>query len=164
MNNTTTPILQCHDLYKHFQDSTQTLPILNKLTLTVHKGEKIAIVGASGSGKSTLLQILGGLQKPSSGTVQILGQSLHQLTEKQLNVLHNQSIGFVYQFHHLLPEFNLLENTCMPLLIQGIQYKIAKQRSWSLLKKMGLEHRAHYKPSEISGGERQRVAIARCSY
>jgi lipoprotein-releasing system ATP-binding protein len=161
MNNINYPIVQCYNLCKDFGDGKKILHILNQINFTLYAGQNIAIVGESGSGKSTLLHLLGGLDRPNSGTVQIVGHTLNQLNERQLNKLRNQYIGFVYQSHHLLPEFSLLENLCMPLLIQGIKPALAKQRAWSLLAEIDLEKRAYHKPHELSGGEKQRGAVAR---
>lgn len=158
MNN---PLIACRDLSKTFQLGKQAVPVLKQINLSVARGERLAIVGASGSGKSTLLHLLGGLDTPSSGTVQILGADLQSLSEAQRGVLRNQNLGFVYQFHHLLPEFSALENVAMPLRIRGLSARAAEPQAAAMLEKVGLSHRLHHLPAELSGGERQRAAVAR---
>ena len=154
-------ILNCEGVVKQFKEGANTLEVLSGVNFSLRAGERVAIVGNSGSGKSTLLQLLGGLDKPTAGSIQLLGKSLHTLTSQQRGQLRNQYLGFVYQFHHLLPEFTALENVAMPLLIQKISVREAQTRAEQLLQKVGLAARLHHKPAELSGGERQRVAVAR---
>ena len=158
MSNT---ILACEAVCKNYYDGQLNVQVLDNLTLQVDKGQSIGIVGASGSGKSTLLHILGGLDKPTSGRVSLMGQDLSQLSQKQLSRLRNQHLGFVYQFHHLLPEFSALENVMMPLLIGKRPKEQARERALLMLEKVGLKNRVQHRPGELSGGERQRAAIAR---
>ena len=158
MSNT---ILACEAVCKNYYDGQLNVQVLDNLTLQVDKGQSIGIVGASGSGKSTLLHILGGLDKPTSGRVSLMGQDLSQLSQKQLSRLRNQHLGFVYQFHHLLPEFSALENVMMPLLIGKRPKEQARERALLMLEKVGLKNRVLHRPGELSGGERQRAAIAR---
>ncbi|PHS68922.1 MAG: lipoprotein-releasing system ATP-binding protein LolD [Methylophaga sp.] len=157
----TNTIIQCRHLAKHFSDGDLEANVLNDINLTVNKGDRLAIVGSSGSGKSTLLHLLGGLDQPSAGKVEIHGQDINNLSVNALSKLRNQSLGFVYQFHHLLPEFSAVENVAIPLVIGGQQPKHAQQQAEELLAKVGLSHRLRHKPSELSGGERQRAALAR---
>jgi len=154
-------LIQCSHLAKRFSDGDLETDVLTDINLTVNKGDRIAIVGSSGSGKSTLLHLLGGLDEPSKGTVKIHDQDINSLSVNALSKLRNQSLGFVYQFHHLLPEFTALENVAIPLIIGGTNPKHAQQQAEELLKKVGLGHRLIHKPSELSGGERQRAALAR---
>ncbi len=135
--------------------------VLKGVDLNIGIGERVAIMGASGSGKSTLLHLLGGLEKPTSGNVVLDGVNLNQVGAGQLAKLRNKSLGFIYQSHHLLGEFTVLENVAMPLLIAGLSVKLATVRAIELLKRVGLEHRIEHKPGELSGGERQRAAVAR---
>lgn len=158
MNN---PVLACRALSKTFLLGKQPVPVLQQVNLSVARGERIAIVGASGSGKSTLLHLLGGLDVASSGTVEILGEDVQSLTETQRGVLRNRNLGFVYQFHHLLPEFTALENVAMPLLIRGMKRTEAHPIAAAMLAKVGLAQRLEHLPAELSGGERQRTAVAR---
>jgi lipoprotein-releasing system ATP-binding protein len=165
MNNTNPsgaqPILQCQQLTKIFYDGSREITVLNQVSFMLAAGERVAIIGASGSGKSTLLHILGGLDRATQGTVHIMDHLITQYSSRQLNQLRNRYIGFVYQFHHLLPEFTLLENVAMPLLIQGAKYAMVQKKAWEVLGEIGLQNRAHHKPSEVSGGERQRAAVGR---
>lgn len=154
-------VLNCRNLGKTYSEGRLNLTVLSDISLSVDKGERLAIVGASGSGKSTLLHLLGGLDTPSQGVVEVLGRDLAGLTEAERGVLRNQSLGFVYQFHHLLPEFSALENVMMPLLIRRLPRKEAEARAASMLTRVGLAQRLQHKPGELSGGERQRAAIAR---
>lgn len=137
------------------------LPILKGIDLEVKKGEIVSIVGASGAGKSTLLHILGTLDKADKGELYINGTSINTLSEKALSTFRNEQIGFIFQFHHLLPEFNALENICIPAYIKGVSKTTAEKRATELLELLGLRNRAHHKPSELSGGEQQRISVAR---
>ena len=154
-------VLEGINLSKTFVDGKLHVEVLRDISIKVHGGEMVAVVGTSGEGKSTLLHLLGALDTPNSGQVEICGQNITKLTPKEQGQLRNKHLGFIYQFHHLLPEFDVLENVCMPLLIRGIHPKIAKQKAESILEKVGLTPRIKHRIGEISGGERQRVAIAR---
>lgn len=158
-SQTSKPIIACQCLHKTYLGL--DVSVLNGIDLSVNIGEQVAIVGASGSGKSTLLHLLGGLDMPSSGNVHILEHNLAQLSEAQKGNLRNQSLGFVYQFHHLLPEFTALENVAMPLLIRRTPREQALTVAGEMLEKVGLKHRLEHMPGELSGGERQRAALAR---
>lgn len=154
-------VLSCRNLGKSYEEGPESVQVLSNLQLELLPGERVAIVGSSGSGKSTLLNLLGGLDTPSQGSVWLAGEELSALGERARGLLRNRALGFVYQFHHLLPEFTALENVCMPLLIGRTPIPEARERAEALLKRVGLGHRLSHKPSELSGGERQRVAIAR---
>lgn len=155
-------ILQAKNIVKHFTDGKNKVEVLKDLSLSVHAGEFVSIIGTSGSGKSTLLHILGGLDLPTQGEVYLNEQRLDLLNETQRGELRNQNLGFVYQFHHLLPEFSALENVAMPLMLRANgDFKTAKQRAEYLLERVGLAHRMTHQSGELSGGERQRVALAR---
>jgi lipoprotein-releasing system ATP-binding protein len=155
------PVLDCALVQKHFEDAGQRLEVLKDVTLGVARGETVAIVGASGSGKTTLLQILGGLDLPSGGTVRIDGHSLAELSDTARGTLRNHALGFVYQFHHLLPEFSALENVAMPLLVRRQPVAAAEREARRLLERVGLGARLTHRPAQLSGGERQRAAVAR---
>ena len=155
------PVILATSLTKVFAEEKFKVEVLNNVNLEVKPGEMLAIVGPSGSGKSTLLHILGGLDNPTSGTVEIDGVDIHKLSEKDKSLLRNKNLGFVYQFHHLLPEFSALENVAMPLLIGGATSFDATKKSREILSLVGLKKREHHRIGELSGGERQRVAIAR---
>ena len=162
MSNSQMPIvLQASAVSKQFNDGLVSVRVLEDIHLSLKAAESLAIVGASGSGKSTLLHILGGLDHASHGEVTLMGQALAGLGPKQLGMLRNQHLGFVYQFHHLLPELNAWENVAMPLWIRRDSSQSSEDRAKVLLSRLGLSHRLTHRPSELSGGERQRVAIAR---
>lgn len=156
------PILAARGIGKVFTDGKRQVEVLNGIDLAIGRGEFVAIVGSSGSGKSTLLHVLGGLDLPSHGSVEVMGEALSAMDETARGHLRNRHLGFVYQFHHLLPEFTALENVSMPLLLRdGFPVGEAVQRAEALLQRVGLAHRLDHKPAELSGGERQRVALAR---
>jgi lipoprotein-releasing system ATP-binding protein len=154
-------LLETVDLCKSFRDGDRVVDVLSGISLQVHSGEIIALLGASGAGKSTLMHIMGALDRPSAGTVRYMGEDLFRKSESQLATFRNSAIGFVFQFHHLLPEFTALENVMMPALINGMSRKEAMDRAESLLAEVGLKQRVSHKPGELSGGEQQRVAVAR---
>lgn len=159
MNNI---ILDAQNITKSFTDGKSSVDVIRGLSLQVKPGEFVSIVGSSGSGKSTLLHVLGGLDRPTSGQVMINGQRFDTLGEAERGYIRNEHLGFVYQFHHLLPEFSALENVAMPLMLRkGAAYKDVKKEAEYLLERVGLSHRLTHKPGELSGGERQRVALAR---
>lgn len=154
-------VISCRDLGKTYREGDLVTPVFDGLQLEVGAGETVAIVGASGAGKSTLLHLLGGLDSASSGEVYVAGQSMSGLSDSQRGLLRNRALGFVYQFHHLLPEFTSVENVMMPLLIVGESVATARPKAEALLTRVGLGHRLGHKPGELSGGERQRAAVAR---
>ncbi len=154
-------ILSCSGLGKTFVEGSYEVKVLSQIELHVQRGERIAIVGASGSGKSTLLHLLGGLDAPSTGVVHLLGEDLAKMTESRRGDVRNAALGFVYQFHHLLPEFSALDNVAMPLLIRREKRAVAVERAQAVLARVGLAERVTHVPGQLSGGERQRVALAR---
>lgn len=155
------PIIACKNIAKTYCEGKICVEVLRNINLEISAGEMVAIIGPSGSGKSTLLHLMGGLDKPTSGVVAINGVDISKLSEQEKGILRNQNLGFVYQFHHLLPEFTALENVCMPLLIGAATSDIAQQKAYAILTKVGLAERTEHRIGELSGGERQRVAIAR---
>ena len=157
----TDSVIACRGLRKIYQQGKVEVPVLLNIDFEITRGDRVAIVGASGSGKSTLLHLLGGLDQATAGDIFILGKNIRTQSEAERGATRNQALGFVYQFHHLLPEFTALENVAMPLLIGGESVKNAQIRATELLKRVGLGHRIEHKPGELSGGERQRAAVAR---
>ncbi|CAQ83819.1 MULTISPECIES: lipoprotein-releasing ABC transporter ATP-binding protein LolD [Photorhabdus] len=155
------PLLLCNNLCKKYQEGQVLTEVLKNVTFSINRGEMMAIVGSSGSGKSTLLHLLGGLDTPTSGEVLFKGQSLNKMSSRARAELRNHELGFIYQFHHLLPDFNAIENVAMPLLIGGKNRDQAQRKALEMLAAVGLEKRVYHRQSELSGGERQRVAIAR---
>jgi len=160
-SNANEAVLEGTDLVKEFVQGDVKIQVLSSASISVRAGERIAIVGASGSGKTTLLQLLGGLDLPTSGTVEITGSAMHRLNDAERGHLRNRAVGFVYQFHHLLPEFTALENVAMPLLVRRMHPRTARERAGALLARVGLAERLTHRPSQLSGGERQRAAVAR---
>jgi lipoprotein-releasing system ATP-binding protein len=154
-------VLRATNVAKTYQEGTLRTDVLADVSFTLARGETLAIVGASGSGKSTLLHILGGLDTPSGGEIDVVGQRMSALSDRARGELRNRALGFIYQFHHLLPEFTALENVCMPLLIRGTPIAQARREASELLVRVGLGQRLEHKPGEMSGGERQRCAVAR---
>ena len=154
-------VIQCKNISKRFVDGALDTQVLSDISLAINAGDQLAIVGSSGSGKSTLLHLLGGLDTPTSGSVHIQGEDISALSVSTASKMRNKTLGFVYQFHHLLPELSALENVALPLVIGGTKPKSAMEQAGVLLEKVGLGHRLTHKPSELSGGERQRAAIAR---
>jgi len=161
MPNSNAVVLEGKDLAKEFVQGDVKILVLRAASISVRAGERIAIVGASGSGKTTLLQLLGGLDLPTGGTVEIDGSAMNRLNDTERGLLRNRAVGFVYQFHHLLPEFTALENVAMPLLVRRMSPRAAKERASALLARVGLAQRLTHRPSQLSGGERQRAAVAR---
>jgi lipoprotein-releasing system ATP-binding protein len=154
-------VLEARAVHKSFRQGPVLLSVLQGVQLNVAAGERVAIVGASGSGKTTRLQILGGLDRPSSGEVLVAGRDIHSLSESERGALRNHALGFVYQFHHLLPEFSALENVAMPLLVRRTKIATARAAARALLERVGLAERLEHRPHQLSGGERQRAAVAR---
>lgn len=161
MNNAAQAIIELTGVSKAYKDGLREVEVLQGLDLTVTAGEMLAIIGQSGSGKSTLLHLIGALDTPTQGSVSVMGQNIHAMSAKAQGLFRNQHLGFVYQFHHLLPEFTALENVAMPLLIAGQKPGDAAEQAQQLIAAVGLSNRAEHKPGELSGGEKQRIALAR---
>jgi lipoprotein-releasing system ATP-binding protein len=161
MTESNATVLSARGICRSFREGASTLEVLTGVALEVLRGERLAIIGASGSGKTTLLQILGGLDQPNAGVVEVAGRDIHALSEAERSALRNRTIGFVYQFHHLLPEFSALENVAMPLLVRRERTSSAIAQARNLLGRVGLLERLHHRPHQLSGGERQRTAVAR---